>query len=290
MVSLQPNYIFLNDRILSEGEACISPLDRGFLYGDGLFETLKAQSGIIYFLEKHLARMASAAKLLKIPFPIDFPFAQIIKELLKKNDLQDEAAVKICLSRGKQGNKLTFYEPTTPTLVITVRPYLRKNTAEWEKGLRLSIEREIFQNATSNLSKLKSLNYLLYLLIQTRAQEKGYEEAILINIKQEICECTTANIFFFRKGRLETPAVSCGILPGILRESLMECLNAGGQKVYEVEHSHIILRECEEIFITNSLTEIMPVGQVDQNQYTCREKTREVFSKFQDYRDVLHDI
>ncbi len=283
-------YIFINDRILSEKEACISPLDRGFLYGDGLFETLKAQSDQIFFLKKHLARMQTAAQLLKIPFPVDLPFTQIIKDLIQKNDLRGEAAIKICLSRGKQGDKLSFYEPATPTLVIMARPYNRKNPAQWEKGARLSIEGEIIQNATSDLSRLKSLNYLLYLLIQTRAQEKGYEEAILINARQEVCECTTANIFFFRNGRWETPAVSCGILPGILRESIIECLKADGQSICEVERSYTILKECEEIFITNSLAEIIPVGQVDQNQYTGREKTREVLGIFQAYRDALHNI
>ncbi len=284
------NYIFLNNQILSEKEAHISPLDRGFLYGDGLFETIKAQGDHIFFLKKHLARIQTAAQLLKIPFPIDLPFPKIIKELIKKSDIKGEGAIKICLSRGKQGNKLSFYEPATPTLVIMARPYVRKNPAEWEKGLTLSIEREIVQNTTSCLSRLKSLNYLLYLLIQTRAQEKGYGEGLLINAKQEICECTTANIFFYRNGRWETPAVSCGILPGILRDSLIECLKADGQSIYEVEQPYSILKECEEIFITNSLAEIMPVGQVDQDQYNCREKTREVLKIFQAYRDWLHNI
>ena len=135
---------------------------------------------------------------------------------------------------------------------------------------------------------MKTMNYLPYLLARTRAQEKGFQDAILANMANEICECTTSNLFFFREERLETPAVSCGLLPGILREVVMECMEQAGEPVRQVASTPEALRSCDEIFVTNSLLEVFPVGRVDQDDYPARERTARVLEIFQAHRDKLH--
>jgi len=281
-------YVAINGRVLSEEEASLSPLDRGFLYGDGLFETLKGDGNRIYFLEKHLERMQEGARFLRIPFPKNLDFYDLIQELREKNRIQGEASVKICLTRGKHQDSLSLYPPSSPTTVVMVHPYPGRTPAAWEKGLSVTLEREIFQNDSSILCRLKSMNYLLYLLVRTRAEEKGFEEAILTNRANEICECTTSNLFVYRQGRLETPEVSCGLLPGILRQTIMECLAREGRPVSEVRLTREDLHTCEEIFVTNSMVEIFPVGRVDQDPYPRRERTREVWETFRNYRDAMH--
>ncbi len=281
-------YLAINGRILADEGASLSPLDRGFLYGDGLFETLKAEGSRLYFLERHLARLQEGARFLRIPFPTELDFAGIIEGLREKNQIRGAASVKIILSRGKHLGSLSLYSTARPTVVILMNPYAARTAEDWQRGLALTLETEILQNASSSLCRLKSLNYLFHLLVRTRAQEKGFEEAILRNPSLEICECTTSNLFFFRQGRLETPALSCGLLPGVLRQALMECLEEAGQPVEEVRIPAEALLSCEEIFVTNSLVEILPVGRVDQNPFPRRERTRKVWERFRAYRDALH--
>ena len=281
-------YVAINGRILPEEEACLSPLDRGFLYGDGLFETLRVVGKRVFFLDRHLARMREAARFLRIPFPGGLDFLGIIQDLKEKNEILGEASAKICLSRGRHEGNLSLYTPSSPTVVILTTPRASTNPTDWDKGLSVTVEGEVHQNDSSSLCGLKTMNYLPYLLVRTRAQEKGFEDAILTNMAKEICECTTSNLFFFREDRLETPEVSCGLLPGVLREALMKCMEQAGEPVQEVKLAREALPSCDEIFVTNSLVEVLPVGRVDQDEYPVRERTRRVLGLFQAYRDRLH--
>lgn len=283
----QIRYIALNGRTVPEQEARISPLDRGFLYGDGLFETIKARKGRIDFLAPHLKRLKEGAQTLRIPFPDRVDFEEIILDLLERNRIQGEAAVKICLSRGIHEGPISLYQPASPTTVIFVRPYQGVDWTTWNRGISLTVEREMFSNATSSLCGLKSMNYLFYLIVRTRAETKGFEEAILLNTKHNVCECTAANLFFFRNDRLETPALTAGLLPGILRGAIMTCMADAGQPVKEVEVPAQALGECEEIFATNALMEITPVGRVEERPYPKREMTLQTFELFKTYRDAL---
>ncbi len=281
-------YLAINGRILEEKDACLSPLDRGFLYGDGLFETLKADAKRVYFLDRHLARLRDGARFLRIPFPSDLDFPGIIRDLKERNRIPGEASVKICLSRGRHEGSLSLYTPPSPTVVIMTTERAPSDPADWEKGYTVALERELRQNDASDLCRFKTMNYLLYLMVRTRAQDRGFQDAILTNRGDEICECTTSNLFFFREDRLETPALSCGLLPGVLRQTLMECMERAGEPVREVRLTCESLRTCDEIFVTNSLAEIFPVGRVDRQAYPARERTRRVWRQFQAYRDSLH--
>lgn len=281
-------YVAINGRILPEEEACLSPLDRGFLYGDGLFETLRVAGKRVFFLDRHLARMREGARFLRIPFPADLDFLGIIQDLKEKNEITGEASAKICLSRGRHEGSLSLYTPSSPTVVILTTPRASTSPTDWDKGLSVTVEGELHQNDSSSLCRLKTMNYLPYLLVRTRAQEKGFEDAILTNTANEICECTTSNLFFFREDRLETPEVSCGLLPGVLREALMECMEQAGEPVREVKLAREALPSCDEIFVTNSLVEVLPIGRVEQDEYPARERTRRVLGLFQAFRDTLH--
>ncbi len=281
-------YIAVNGCVMPEADARLSPLDRGFLYGDGLFETLKVDGEKVFFLERHIARMREAARFMKIPFPADLDFLGIIRDLMEKNQIPGEASAKICLSRGRHEGSLSLYTPSSPTVLILTTRRASPGPTAWEEGLSVTIERELRQNETSSLCRLKTLNYLPYLLARTRAEEKGFEDAILTNTASEICECTTSNLFFFREDRLETPALACGLLPGVLRESLMDCMEEAGEPVGEVKMAVSDLPTCDEIFVTNSVVEVFPVGRVDGDDYPGRERTRRVWERFQAYRDRLH--
>lgn len=281
-------HVAINGRILPEGEACISPLDRGFLYGDGLFETLKAEAGRVHFLDLHLERLRTAARCLRIPFPEEQDLGATIRALLAKNRIRGVASVKICLTRGRHDGRLSLASASAPTLVVLAQPGRPVPPARWEEGLDLGVERKLLQNRTSPLCGMKSLNYLAHLWARTRAEEAGLDDAILLNGHGEVCETTTANLFFFRDGRLETPALACGLLPGVLRSALTACMEAAGAPVREVRLTADGLEACEEIFVTNSLVEILPVGRVDGRRFPARDRTRAVRETFAAYRDARH--
>jgi branched-chain amino acid aminotransferase len=288
MLNETRSYVALNGNILPETDAGLSPLDRGFLYGDGLFETLKVKDNRIYFFDKHLERFREASRTLQIPIPTYVDLRETVLELLEANRIRGEASVKICLSRGRNEGRLAFYKPPSPTLLVLVRPFESPTHADWTRGLTVTLEREILQNPTSTLCRIKSLNYLLYLLVRTRAEQEGYDDAILSNTTGQVCECTTSNLFFFRRGRLETPQVTCGLLPGILRSALIECVQEAGVPFQEVRLQSGSLETCDEIFVTNSLLEILPVGRVDQRVYDRRERTRQLWERFRAFRDARH--
>lgn len=279
-------YLALNGVILAEEEARISPLDRGFLYGDGLFETLKAEPGRIYFLARHLARLARGCRQLGIPYPGDIDFRGLILDLLDRNKIRSQAAVKILVTRGAHRGSLAFEPCGPPTLVVYARPYAAQNAGRWRPGLSLSFERDILANPSSGICGLKTLNYLPYLLSLDRAGRRGFDDAVLVNSRGEICECTTSNLFFFRGGRLETPDVACGLLPGILRQAILECMADTGEPVLESRVGPEELLESEEVFVTNSLVEILPVGRIEGKVFAETSRTRAVLERFAAWRDA----
>jgi branched-chain amino acid aminotransferase len=282
-------WMAVNGRIVPEDEARVSCADRGFLYGDGLFETMKARQGEVDFLEKHLERLRLGALELGLPSPPPL-LPSLVRELLTRNGPTEHAAVKLCLTRGKHTGALTLYEPTRPTVVLSSRPWEEPAPSRWEQGLSITVETGMRQNPRSGICHLKTLNYLPYLLARTRAEQAGFQDAVLLNPGGEVCECTSSNLFWFRQGRLETPEASCGLLPGVARAVLLDLMKRAGTPVCEVKSSADRLQEADEVFVTNSLLEIMPVGRIDERHYVRREKTREILKRFRALRDALHPV
>ncbi|MEW6441762.1 MAG: aminotransferase class IV [bacterium] len=275
------HYLALNGRIVPEEQAFISPLDRGFLYGDGLFETLKARRDRIFFLDRHLARLERDCLFLGISFPAGLDYRGLILELLERNRIRGDGAVKIHVTRGRHEGLLYLHESPSPTVTILASPYQAAAPDKWEQGLSVSVETDIRQNPSSGLCQAKTLNYLFYLLLRTRARAKGFEDAVILNHDGDVCECTASNLFAFRGGRLQTPEVTCGLLPGVLRETLIECMAEAGEPVVEARLSTEELLESAEVFVTNSLAEVLPVGRIDGKVLPVRDKTKAVRARYQ---------
>ena len=278
----------VNGRLVPEAEAVVSCLDRGFLYGDGLFETMKARQGRVDFLHRHMERLERSARALCIPFPSPEILPELIRELLARNQIHETASVKLCLSRGRHTGALTLYEPQDPTQVLIARNWEEPDLYRWEQGLSLTVENELRLNSRSGICGLKSMNYLANLLARTRAERDGFEDALLLNERDEVCECTTSNLFWFRDGRLETPERSCGLLPGVVRAVLMDVQEQAGNPVFETRSNPDRLRDADEVFVTNSLLEILPVGRIQETTFLRRSQTRALFEHFRDYRDSLN--
>jgi branched-chain amino acid aminotransferase len=254
--------IFLNGSFVNFTRAKISVFDRGFLYGDGLFETMQAYWGKVFRLQDHLDRLFRAAKEIRLSVPYTRKeLKNIIKKVLKTNGLSD-AYIRLTLSRGVSESGLISGNKSSPTLVIVARVFKRLSPSAYRKGWRATVV-ETRQNEASPLSRLKSLNFLNNILARKEAETKRVDEGILLNTLGEVTEASTSNIFLANKDSIITPSEESGLLPGITRGVVLKLAPNLGLKAYErtVNLSHLM--RAREAFLTNSLIEIMPLVEID---------------------------
>ena len=257
---------WVNGRILAPAEPGLSPADRGFLYGDGVFETLRAYSGRPFRMSAHLHRLSAGAHALRIriPHPLD-ELASIVRAVLADAVLLD-AYVRITLSRGIGGLPSQLDAAEHATLVVHARPFSGYSGEMYDRGARACLS-SVRRNETSPLSGIKTLNYLDSLLLRADARDRGYDEAIMLNTRGHVAECTASNIFIVSGTRLLTPPLSDGLLPGITRATVLELARRGQSPFAEVNERTLGLeevRQADEAFLTNSLMEVMPLVAVDQ--------------------------
>jgi branched-chain amino acid aminotransferase len=238
----------------------IDPTDRGFTLADGLFETMRARDGRVLRLERHWARLSEGARLLDIPLPLDAPgLAAAARELLLANGFaRGEAALRLTLTRGPGPRGLLPPERPTPTLLLAGFP-----APEPAPPVRAVLVKGVRRNELSPASRIKSLAYLDQLLALREAVAAGGEEALLCNTAGRLACASTANLFLVVEGRVWTPSVGEGALPGVTRAVLLERARAQGIFAVEAEVPRHLLARAEEIFTTNALRGIRAVASVD---------------------------
>jgi branched-chain amino acid aminotransferase len=247
--------IYLNGAIIPPDFARIDPADRGFTLADGLFETLRAYGGKPFRLEDHLLRLSSSAEALGIPLLFDVPvIAEAVMDVLAANQLAD-AAIRITVTRGTGPRGLAPPEDVKPTLMVAATAYapLPEVCSAAIVGIR--------RNEGSPLSRIKSLAYLDNVLAAGEAARLGCEEAILLNNAGRVAGGARANLFAVIHGRLVTPPLSEGVLPGIARRVVMELMPAEEAALGPAD-----LAQASEILLTNSLFEIRSVGRLDDRE------------------------
>lgn len=258
-------WIFLNDRFVPREEAVVSVFDHGFLYGDGVYETLRAYGGRIFMLQAHLARLVRSARLIGLDLPIpekDWP--NLLHDAIARNQLSD-AYLRITVSRGTGEIGLDPGLCPKPTVVIIAKPFQAYPAHLFTEGVSL-ITTSVHRNLATALSpQIKSLNFLNNILAKQEALQAGAFDGVMLNAEGHLTECTTSNIFLVRHGTLCTPSVACGILDGITREVVLTLAKERGLKTEESAYTPEALRQADECFLTNTTMELMPVRDVDQH-------------------------
>jgi len=252
--------VYLNGSLIPRSQASISALDYGFLYGFGLFETMRAYGGQVFRLDSHLNRLAHSAKLLGLPIgTLDLKSAVI--DTIRANKLSD-ARIRITVSIGEGGMVPDPGTCNKPTVLILAGHYQPYPEEVYEKGFSAVVS-SIRRNSQSLLSRLKSANYLESILARQEARAAGVDEAICLNEKGFVAEASMSNIFLVTDGMLRTPGQGSGILPGITREAVLELALESG--IDTVEHDIRLdeLFHAQEAFLTNSLIEVMPLTELD---------------------------
>ena len=250
--------IYLNGRLIPRSQAKISPFDHGFLYGYGLFETMRAYNGHIFRLDRHLTRLHRSAQSLGLADKLAvFNLEAACTETLETNKLK-EARLRLAVSAG-EGDMIP--DPSIcsdPTVLITARNLVLLPPEKYESGFKAMLS-SLCRNSRSPLSRLKSACYMENILARMAAKAAGCDEAILLNERGYLAEGSTSNIFLVSNGKLITPSLKSGILSGITREVVLEIARLSNIKTLErrVELKELI--EAEEAFMTNSIMELMPL-------------------------------
>ncbi len=259
-----PMWIYLNDRFVDRKEALISVFDHGFLYGDGVYETLRTYGGRFFMLPQHLARLQRSARLIGLTIPVpEQEWPALLREAVERNGLT-EAHLRITLSRGEGELGLDPALCPKPTLVIMARPIAQYPAHLFEEGVPLTLAATRRNLATALPPQIKSLNFLNNILAKREAGQAGTFDSLMLNAEGLLTECTTSNFFFVSGGGLYTPSVDCGILDGITREVVLTLARDNGMSVEEGRYPAEALAHAEEAFLTNTSMEIMPVRSLDQ--------------------------
>ena len=253
--------IFLNGEFISEDKAYISPFDRGFMYGDGAFETLRVYNAKAFLLERHLGRLAHTLDGLKINDPYSFEdWFKYCNRLIQINEL-DDCIMRIQVSRGVGKRGYGSLESNTHTSLISI------HEAPPVSGIKTNLNLITASNILSDhnpLSTMKTANKLVNIIAMREAEVAGADDALLLNREGNIAETTSGNIFAFMKGELHTPPISSGCLSGITRGLILELAKDLGISCLQNNITPERLTNSDGAFLTNSVRQIQPIGSLDE--------------------------
>jgi branched-chain amino acid aminotransferase len=278
-------WIYLNDQFVKKEQARISVFDHGFLYGDGVYETLRVYHGRIFLLERHLARLRRSCELIGLVLPIpENAWEAIITEMLIRNELED-ASLRVTISRGEGELGIDPGLCPRPTVVVMARPVVSYSAQSREQGVRLQLVSVRRNPESAQSPQIKSLSFLNNILAKQEAIQAGAFDGLMLNMEGHVTECTTSNIFFVTNHRLHTPSVGCGILEGITREVVMALAAELKIDVEEGEYSPRDVLEADECFMTNTGLEVMAVSHIGADpigQGTSGPITKVLWKAFQE--------
>jgi branched-chain amino acid aminotransferase len=252
--------VYLNDRFAPLEHAHLSPLDRGFQYGDGVFETLRAQSGRILYLDQHLQRLQHSLDELNLAGQLRPDWQAILEELLRRNHLEDGvAAVKIVVTRGISA-QLGLPRSASPTLFVHARPYDGPSATRYAQGWRLHV---FHQGSAPPLARHKTLNYLYYLMARQGALDAGADEAVLLDARGRVTETAAGSLLARTDDQWWTPQ-SPDQLRGITLQQVTRILQDQGRSVRARSAAIQELAGAQTIWVLNSLLGIMPAVALNE--------------------------
>ena len=259
----KPLKVHINGTLYDKADAKISVYDHGLLYGDGVFEGMRSYGGRVFRLPQHIDRLFDSARAILLEIPISpAEMERAVNETLRVNGIQD-GYVRLVVTRGAGSLGLDPNKCSDPQVII-IADYITLYPDEfYENGLEIVTVSTIRNHPAALSPRIKSLNYLNNILAKIEGLQAGCVEALMLNHKGEVAECTGDNIFLVRDGEITTPPVDAGILEGITRQAVIELARQAGISVREVSLTKHDVYIADECFLTGSAAEIVPVVKVD---------------------------
>ena len=255
----------VNGRIFDEHEAVISVFDHGFLYGEGIYETLRTYNGRLFLFDRHVRRLRNSARMIELPIPFtDDGLAQHIRETIAAAKLdRKEAYVRVLVTRGV--GELTYDLKATPrpSWVIIVKALVEPPSEIYERGCKVVLVDVVRNHPKSVNPMIKSTNLMNQALAAQQAFQHGAFDAVLRNYRGELTECATSNLFIVKNQTVLTPPIECGLLPGITRELVFEVGRDAGVDVHEKVLHDDDLFNADEAFLTSTTRELVPIVAIN---------------------------
>lgn len=281
--------IYLNGQIVPQEEAKVSVFDHGLLYGDGVFEGIRAYNGKIFTLQEHLDRLYASASAISLTIPISkAEMGDAIKNTMAANNLTD-SYIRLVVTRGVGKLGLDPNKCAKPQIIIITDTIELYSKALYEKGLDIVTVTTIRNHFSALDPKIKSLNYLNNILAKIESIRAGAGEALMLNKDGYVAECAGDNIFIVKDNALITPPASAGILIGITRNLVMKLATDMGIAVKEELMSRCDLYVADECFLTGTAAEIIPVVTIDGRVVSSGKPGKVTQALLKKYRDLtLH--
>ncbi len=253
-------WMYVNGELIERERAVVSAVDRGLLYGYGLFETMRSYGGRVFRLEEHYQRLSEGAVRLAMSIPLSLPeLAEAVGAVLERNERTD-ARLRLTVTAGALSGP--DGAPGEATVTLFARPLGDYPPELYRRGMTAIVSR-VRRNETSPLSGVKSLNHLDNLLAREEARRRGADEAILLNTRGLVAEGSASNVFLVVGERLVTPRIESGALPGIARGVVLELARSAGLEAVESDVEVGAFEEASEAFLTGSVMEVMPLTVVE---------------------------
>lgn len=255
--------IYLSGRLVDKEQAVVSVFDHGLLYGDGIFEGIRVYGGKVFLLKEHIDRLYESAKAIRLEIPMT-PAAMIqaTKDTVAANGIGD-GYIRLVVTRGAGSLGLDIRRTSNPQVIIiadTITLYPREI---YENGMNLITASTIRNHPAALPARIKSLNYLNNILAKIEGTDAGTVEALMLNHKGEVAECTGDNIFILKNGVLKTPSPDAGILEGITRDAVLRLAREAGIPTQETTLIRHDLYVADEMFLTGTAAEVVPVVSLD---------------------------
>ena len=256
-----PTLVNLDGRLVPPEQALVPVFDRGFLYGDSVYEVMRTYGGVPFALERHLARLQRSAGYLALPLPPAAELQEAIARTLAAAG-NPESYVRVVVTRGEGKFGLHPAFSTERRVVVIVKPLELPAAELYARGLKLAVV-GLRRNSPRTLDPAaKTGNYLNSVLALAQAQRLGCDDAVLLDLVGRVTELSSSNIFFVKDRVIVTPALAAGLLEGVTRGVVMELARAAHFIVQEAFHGPEALAAADEVFVTSTLREVMPVCQV----------------------------
>jgi branched-chain amino acid aminotransferase len=278
-----PPKVYIGGKLVEKADAKISVFDHGLLYGDGVFEGIRSYSGNVFRLKEHVDRLYDSARAIHLTIPMGREaMAAAIEDTLRANGLRD-AYIRVLVTRGAGSLGLDPRKTTDPQVIIITDSIQLYPPELYEHGLKIITAGTIRNHPAALNPRIKSLNYLNNILAKIEGTNAGCLEALMLNAKGEVAECTGDNIFVVRGAGLHTPAVHAGILEGITRQAVIDLARSTGRTVVERTMDRHDIYTADECFLTGTAAELIPVVELDGRPIGEGKPgpvTRELLAKF----------
>jgi branched-chain amino acid aminotransferase len=255
--------VYINGKFFDKPEAKVSVYDHGLLYGDGVFEGIRVYEGKVFRLREHIDRLYESARaiLLEIPMSREQMIEDVIRTVRVNN--KRNGYIRLVVTRGAGSLGLDPRKTSDPQIIIIVDDISLYPPELYEHGMEIASVATIRNHPSALNPRIKSMNYLNNILAKIEAIQAGCLEALMLNHKGEIAECTGDNIFLVKRGVLKTPAADAGILEGVTRGAVLELARAAGIPTQETALTRHDVYAADECFLTGTAAEVIPVVKCD---------------------------